>query len=165
MNTVSPTVLLTSYTLFDHLHNILHESEAAPRLPGTPIARNLPLARKPVHTAPVNDGAACWPSVDGRAARDFSITRKGGDEFRDECILLVPEAKAAVACTAPNEDVPATWVSVGSCRVRPRWREWDKIGRTRSNRPQGCAVDQRRFGLPFDHSDPLRELTEEESDA
>lgn len=92
---------------FDCSHNILHETEAAPRLPGTPIARDLPLSRKPIHTTPVDDGATRWPGINGSAARDFSIARKGGDEFWDEGILLVPEAKTAVTCTTPDENIPA----------------------------------------------------------
>ena len=30
------------FTSFDHLHGILYKSETAPRLPGTPFARDLP---------------------------------------------------------------------------------------------------------------------------
>lgn len=102
----------------DHSHDILHESEAAPWLACTPITRNLPLARKPVHPTTVNDGAARRPSVDGRPARDFSFARKGRDELWDEGILLVPEAETAVACRTPDEDESVTRVSVGPRRAR-----------------------------------------------
>ena len=55
---------------------------------------------------------------------------------------------------------------MGSRRVRdPLWRERDEMERTRSNRQQGCAVDQRRFGRSFDHSDLLRGLIKEELDS
>lgn len=103
--------------LLNHSHDILHETEAAPWLACTPITRNLPLARKPVHPTTVNDGAACRPGVDGRAARDFSIARKSRDELWDEGILLVPEAETAVPCTSPDEDVSATRVRGDSRRV------------------------------------------------
>lgn len=123
LNGPPPINLTASFPLSGHLHNILYESETAPRLPSTPIAGDLPFPCKPVHPAPVNDGTARRPGINRRAAGDFSVARKGGDEFRDEGILLVSEAETAVARTTPDEDVSAMWVNAGLKSSRGRmWR-------------------------------------------
>ena len=106
-----------SFTLSDHLHEILYESETAPRLPGTPVARDLPFSCEPVHPAPINNGTARRPGVNRRAAGDFPIAREGGDELWDQRVLLIPETETAVARTAPDEDVSATRVNAGSRRA------------------------------------------------
>ena len=116
LNVPSSINLAFSFTLSNHLHDILYESEAAPRLPGTPIARDLPFACKPVHPAPINDGTARRPGVDRRAAGDLPVAQESGDEFWGQRALLVPEATRAVACTTPDEEVSATWVNPCSRR-------------------------------------------------
>ena len=105
-----------SFTLSDHLHDILHESETAPKLPGTPITRDRPFSCKPVHPAPINHGTARRPDVDRCAAGDFLVAQEGGDELWGERVPLVPEAETAVVRTTPDEDVSVTRVNACSRR-------------------------------------------------
>ena len=105
-----------SFTLSDHLHDILYESETAPRLPGTPVARDLPFACEPVHPAPVNDGTGRRPGVDRRVAGEFPVAREGGDELSDQRVPLVPEDETVVARATPDKDVSATRVTASSRR-------------------------------------------------
>ena len=105
-----------SFTFSNHLHDILYESETAPRLPGIPITRDLPFSRESVHPTPINDGTARRPGVDRRPAGGFPVAREGGDVFREQRVLLVSGAEAAVARTTPDKDVSATRANACSRR-------------------------------------------------
>ena len=111
-----PSSINPGFSLSDHLHDILYESETAPRLPSAPITRDLPFSCEPVHPAPVNGGIARRPGVDRRAAGGFPVAREGVDELWGQRVLLVLEPETAVARTAPDEDVSAMRVNVGSRR-------------------------------------------------
>ena len=100
-----------SFSLSDHFHD---KSEATSKLPGTPVAIDLPFSCEPVHAAPVNHGTARRLGVDRRAAGDFPVAREGVDELWGQRVLLVPKTETAVARPTPDEDASATRVNAYS---------------------------------------------------
>ena len=108
-----PGSINLAFTFSDHLHDILYISETAPRLPGPPIARDIPFACGPVHLAPVNHGTERRPGVDGRAAGDFPVAREGGDRFWDPRVPL-PLAVRIINNVAPQ----SAWMTLSPSSIQ-----------------------------------------------